>query len=92
MSGAGAASDDMETLIPVINKLQDVFNTVGEAKVKAFLQTGYTKKKKEVLPTTSVKHYRCATLPIPNTTPHIYALTRTHTYTHARTHAPVSRY
>ena len=32
-SGATSNGDRMEALIPVINKLQDVFNTVGEAKV-----------------------------------------------------------
>lgn len=38
-SAASAADSDslsMEALIPVINKLQDVFNTVGEAKVHIF--------------------------------------------------------
>lgn len=39
-SAASAADNDslsMEALIPVINKLQDVFNTVGEAKVYIFI-------------------------------------------------------
>ena len=32
--GEGASNDRMDALIQVINKLQDVFNTVGEAKVR----------------------------------------------------------
>ena len=86
MSGAGAASDDMEALIPVINKLQDVFNTVGEAKVKAFL---YTNKKRDVFYQPRASN-TVAAPPCPSPTPfviftHLHARTRAHTHPFADT-------